>query len=284
MLFYAILIVVNPAFRFLKQKNVAGFLKAIFEYIEVEVSGMAEENLTSMEQVDLNGEYSREAFRDEGDANWEALEKAMEEKTHLTIKVESVVNKGVITTVEGIRGFIPASHLDLHHVEDLNTFVGKELEVQVIDLDKQKNRLVLSAREVLREKAAAERAEKIASLPIGSLMEGKVETIKPYGAFINLGEGLSGLLHVSQISNKRIPSPDTVLSVGQDVKVKLIAIKDGKLSLSMKNLDGKTPERGNRDGGYRRDRNDKREHIKLPQTEDLTTNLGSLLKDFRLDS
>lgn len=242
---------------------------------------MADENLTSMEQVDLDGEFSKEAFRDEGDANWEALEKDLAEKTHLTVKVENVVNKGVVTTVEGIRGFIPASHLALTHVEDLNTFVGKEIEVQVIDLDKQKNRLVLSAREVLREQAQAARAEKIASIPVGTLMDGKVESIKPYGAFVDLGDGVSGLLHVSQIANKRIKTPEDVLSVGQDVKVKVIAVKDGKLSLSMKNLDGKAPERDAR--APREDRHEKREHIKLPQTEDLTTNLGSLLSGIKLD-
>lgn len=242
---------------------------------------MADENLTSMEQVDLDGEFSKEAFRDEGDANWEALEKDMAEKTHLTVKVESVVNKGVVTTVEGIRGFIPASHLALTHVDDLNTFVGKEIEVQVIDLDKQKNRLVLSAREVLREQAKAARAEKIASVEVGTLMDGKVESIKPYGAFIDLGDGLSGLLHVSQIANKRIKTPEDVLSVGQDVKVKVIAVKDGKLSLSMKNLDGKAPERAER--APREDRRERKEHIKLPQTEDLTTNLGALLQGIKLD-
>ncbi|MEE0955953.1 MAG: S1 RNA-binding domain-containing protein [Eubacterium sp.] len=242
---------------------------------------MADENLTSMEQVDLDGEFSKEAFRDEGDANWEALEKDLEEKTHLTVKVENTVNKGVVTTVEGIRGFIPASHLALTHVDDLNTFVGKEIEVQVIDLDKQKNRLVLSAREVLREQAKAARAEKIASIEVGSLMDGKVESIKDYGAFIDLGDGISGLLHVSQIANKRIKTPEDVLSVGQDVKVKVIAVKDGKLSLSMKNLDGKAPERENR--APREDRGEKKEHIKLPQTGDLTTNLGSLLSGIKLD-
>ena len=102
------------------------------------------------------------------------------------------------------------------------------------------------------------------------MTEGKVESIQPYGAFIDLGDGLSGLVHVSQISDKRIKSPDVVLKVGDTVKVKVIAIKDGKLSLSMKALKDVAAEEV------------REEKVVLPKSEELTTNLGELFKNIKL--
>ena len=155
----------------------------------------------------------------------------LEEKKELTVKVSEVVNAGVVAYVEGIRGFIPASKLSLNYVEDLNEYLNKDIQVQVFDLDKEKDRLILSAREILREKADEERKEKISNVEVGLVTEGTVEILQPYGAFINLGNGLSGLVHISQICAKRIKHPSAVLAVGDKVKVKVIAIKDGKLSV-----------------------------------------------------
>ena len=103
------------------------------------------------------------------------------------------------------------------------------------------------------------------------MTEGKVESIQPYGAFIDLGEGLSGLVHVSQISDKRIKTPDAVLKVGDTVKVKVIAIKDGKLSLSIKALKDVAAEEV------------REEKVVLPKSEELTTSLGELFKNIKLD-
>lgn len=105
---------------------------------------------------------------------------------------------------------------------------------------------------------------------IGLITEGTVETIKPYGAFVNIGNGLSGLVHVSQISEKRIKTPEDVLSVGDQVKVKVIAVKDGKLSLSMKALNDTDSEEM------------QEEDFQLPETEAATTNLGSLFANIKL--
>ncbi len=102
------------------------------------------------------------------------------------------------------------------------------------------------------------------------MTEGKVESIQPYGAFIDLGDGLSGLVHVSQISEKRIKSPDVVLKVGDTVKVKVIAVKDGKLSLSMKALNDVAAEEI------------REEKVILPKSEELTTSLGDLFKNIKL--
>ena len=167
---------------------------------------------------------------------WDKLRKYKEEGTNLKVKIAGIVKSGVVAYLEGIRGFIPASKLDLNYVEEdaLNDWLGKEIEVRVITADEDDDHLVLSAREILREKAAEERKAKISNVEIGLVTEGTVESIQPYGAFIDLGNGLSGLVHVSQICEKRIKTPAAVLKVGDKVKVKVINVKDGKLSLSMK--------------------------------------------------
>ena len=151
---------------------------------------------------------------------WDDLKELMDQGTVLTLKIGGVVNGGVITYVHGIRGFIPASHLALSYVEDLNTYLNQTVEAKIITVDASKKRLVLSVREVLRDQKAQEKQEKFARIQIGDIMEGKVENITGYGAFIDLGEGLSGLVHISQISQKRIQSVHEVLKEGDTVKVK----------------------------------------------------------------
>ena len=167
---------------------------------------------------------------------WDRLKQYQEEKTILKIKVSESVNQGVTAYVEGIRGFIPASQLALDYVEDTTEFVGKTLEVRVITVDSDRQKLVLSAKDVLKEKEAERLNHKISMIVPGTVVEGRVESLMPYGAFVDLGDGLSGLVHISQISLKRIKSPADVLNVGDEVTVKIIGIKDGKISLSMKAL------------------------------------------------
>lgn len=202
---------------------------------------------------------------------WKKLQEYMDEKTVLDIKVGGVVKGGVVAYVEGIRGFIPASRLSLSYVENLEDWLNQELQVQVITVEPEKKRLVLSARELLKEKAEEERRAKISNVKVGLVTEGTVESIQPYGAFVDLGEGLSGLVHVSQISDKRIKTPDAVLKVGDTVKVKVIAIKDGKLSLSMKALKDVAAEEV------------REEKVEIPKAEELTTNLGELFKNLKLN-
>lgn len=201
---------------------------------------------------------------------WDKLRTYLKEGTNLTVKVGGIVKSGVIAYVEGIRGFIPASKLALHYVEDLEEWLGKTIEVRVITADEEDNHLVLSAREILREKEAEEKKARISNVQIGLVTEGTVESIQPYGAFIDLGNGLSGLVHISQISEKRIKSPSAVLKVGDKVKVKVINVKDGKLSLSMKALNDVAAEEI------------QEEEVELPQTESLSTSLGSLFKNLKL--
>lgn len=203
---------------------------------------------------------------------WDKLKELQESGEVLDVVVKGIVNGGAIAYVEGVRGFIPASKLALNYVEDTEEYLNRPLQVRVIDVDKEKKRLVLSAKEILREKAEEERRNKISNIEVGFVTEGTVESLQPYGAFVDLGNGVSGLVHISQICEKRIKKPSEAVSVGDKVKVKVIAIKDGKLSLSIKeasDLMAKEVEE---------------EVFELPESgEEATTSLGSLFANIKLD-
>ena len=166
--------------------------------------------------------------------SWDVLEQMKEEKTDVTVKVSEAVNGGAVAYVEGIRGFIPASQLDLNYVEDPSAYIGKTLKVRVITVDQEKEKLVLSAKEILKEQQKEEHDHKVAMIVPGTILEGTVESLQTYGAFIDLKDGLSGLVHISQICQKRIKKPSEVLKVGDKVKVKVLNTNDGKISLSIK--------------------------------------------------
>ena len=166
--------------------------------------------------------------------SWDVLEQMKEEKTDVTVKVSEAVNGGAVAYVEGIRGFIPASQLDLNYGEDPSAYVGKTLKVRVITVDQEKEKLVLSAKEILKEQQKEEHDHKVAMIVPGTILEGTVESLQTYGAFIDLKDGLSGLVHISQICQKRIKKPSEVLKAGDKVKVKVLNTNDGKISLSIK--------------------------------------------------
>ena len=199
---------------------------------------------------------------------WNIVARYMDEQENLTVKVEGIVSGGVIVYLEGIRGFIPASRLSLSYVDNIESYLLQEIEVRVVDVDQAENRLVLSAREILKEKEQQELARKLSSVEVGSVMDGVVESLQNYGAFVRLTNGLSGLVHISQISDKRIKSPSDVLHIGDKIQVKVIGIKDGKISLSIKALI--EPEE------------EVVEEVEIPESEDIGTSLGDLFKNIRL--
>lgn len=231
---------------------------------------MADNNMT-MDDFSKAIDTSFDTFKDEGELAWENVKQLKEAQTNITVTVDGIVNKGVVATVEGIRGFVPASRLALGRVEDLNEYLGKEIQVRVTEVDEDKNRLILSCREILREEAAAAKKAAVNAVAVGSVMEGVVESLQAYGAFVRLSNGLSGLVHVSQISNTRIKHPSVVLSEGDAVTVKVIAIKDGKLSLSIKAL--LEPEK---------EEEEVVEKVEIPKAEAISTSLGDLLKGIKL--
>lgn len=165
---------------------------------------------------------------------WDKLQQAKENGTIERVKVAEAVNAGVTTYLYGIRAFIPASQLALTYVEDPSEFVGKELDVVVSDVDREKAKLVLSAKTVLRERAAQDKKSRIGRLQTGLITKGTVEKIMPFGAFVNIGEDLSGLVHISEICGRRLKSVHEVLKEGDEVTVKILDVKDGKISLSIK--------------------------------------------------
>ena len=139
---------------------------------------------------------------------WEKLQQMMEDGTVVKVRIKESVPSGVVAFLEGIRAFIPASQLALDYVENTEEWIGKEVEAKVITVDPEKEKLVLSAKRVAKEAAIEERNHKISMIVPGTVMEGTVESLMPYGAFINLGNGLSGLVHISQICcDSRILSP-----------------------------------------------------------------------------
>ena len=200
---------------------------------------------------------------------WEKLKNLMEERTVVTVKISENVKSGAVAYLEGIRGFIPASKLTDGYVEDLSEWDGKSLEVTVITADEENHRLVLSGREVAREKKQEEKKKQIAKCEVGAVMTGTVDTLKPYGAFVTLENGLSGLLHISQISTQRIKHPGVVLKEGQEVRVKIISTADGKISLSMKAL--------------AEEDNEPEEVFDYKESGQASTGLGALLKGIKLN-
>ena len=142
---------------------------------------------------------------------WDKLREMMEQQTVVTVRIKESVPSGVVAFLEGIRAFIPASQLSADYVEDTDAWIGKDVRVVVITVDPEKNKLVLSGKVVARQEREEERNHRIAMLVPGSVVEGTVESIMPYGAFINIGNGISGLVHISQISQKRISSVHEVL-------------------------------------------------------------------------
>lgn len=175
-------------------------------------------------------------------AAWDKLRSLFENQEIVNVKVKEQVPSGVVTYLEGIRAFIPASQLSLSYVEDTSVYVGKQLEARVITVDEKANKLVLSAKSVLRDLEEEGNRRKMSAIIPGTILKGTVETLQPYGAFVQLENGLTGLVHISKISMKRINKPSEVLKVGQEVKVMVLKIEDGKISLSIKDVDTNTSD------------------------------------------
>ena len=203
---------------------------------------------------------------------WDVLKGYLEDESVHTVRVKGIVPSGVVAYLEGIRGFIPASQLSLDYVEDCNPFLGKDLDVRVITVDRDKEKLVLSAKTVLRKQQEEARNHRISMLVPGSVVEGTVESLMPYGAFVNLGDGLSGLVHISQICQKRIKHPGEILKEGQKVKAKLLNTNNHKISLSMKALEEEMVDTEAEDAAA----------AEYSSNEQATTSLGSLLAGIKL--
>ncbi|MGP3777725.1 bifunctional 4-hydroxy-3-methylbut-2-enyl diphosphate reductase/30S ribosomal protein S1 [Halanaerobium saccharolyticum] len=167
---------------------------------------------------------------------WEKIVEAHENDEVIEAEVTKEVKGGLVVDV-GVRGFIPASHVAIGYVDDLSDYVGETLRLKVIEVERDNNNVVLSAKKVLEKERAAKKEETLASLEEGQTVEGTVTKLVDFGAFIDLG-GIEGLLHISEMSWGRIESPAEVLSEGEKVEVQVLGVnkEEERISLGLKQL------------------------------------------------
>ena len=157
------------------------------------------------------------------------------EEEVVTVKGTRAVKGGLSVEFEGVRGFIPASMLDTRFVRNTERFVGQEFDAKIKEVDPKENRFILSRREVVEAATAAARAEVFGKLAVGDVVTGKVARITSFGAFIDLG-GVDGLVHLTELSHERNVSPKSVVTVGEEIQVKVLDLneEEGRVSLSLK--------------------------------------------------
>ncbi|AZV51112.1 30S ribosomal protein S1 [Bacillus halotolerans] len=170
----------------------------------------------------------------DADRAWEDLEKKFETKEVFEAEVKDVVKGGLVVDI-GVRGFIPASLVEAHFVEDFTDYKGKTLSLLVVELDRDKNRVILSHRAVVESEQANKKQDLLQSLEVGSVLDGKVQRLTDFGAFVDIG-GIDGLVHISQLSHSHVEKPSDVVEEGQEVKVKVLSVDrdNERISLSIK--------------------------------------------------
>ncbi len=228
----------------------------------------AEELEASYKEYDQRQSQTYVAEETPDAEEWQELRQMQADKTVVKVKIKEIVKGGAIAYVNDRKAFIPASQLSLEYVEKLEDWVGRYIETYIITVDPEKKRLVLSAKELLKERREAEKKERMAAFKTGDIVEGTVDSLKAYGAFVKLAEGVDGLLHISQISSQRIKHPGVVLKEGQKIKVKILSAEGGKLSLSMKGLEPKEAEES--------------VHFEYKNSGQVSTSMADLLKNIKL--
>ncbi|MGM1046074.1 small subunit ribosomal protein S1 [Paenibacillus uliginis N3/975] len=165
---------------------------------------------------------------------WESLEKHFADQDAIEVVVADVVKGGLVVDV-GARGFIPASMVERHFVEDFSDYKGRTLRVKVKELDRENNKVILSQKDVLEEEFEANKQKVMADLKEGQVLEGTVQRLTQFGAFVDVG-GVDGLVHVSEIAWSHVEKPSDALSEGDKVTVKVLKVdpEKGKISLSIK--------------------------------------------------
>lgn len=186
-----------------------------------------------------DGEGNVELSKKRADAVkvWDELSELQSEGKSVTVKVKEAVKGGAVAYIKGIRAFIPASQLAAGFVEDINSFVGKDLEVKIIELDKDKNKVILSGKEVAKEAKESKKQELWNSIKKGEKRTGTVTRLARFGAFVDLG-GVDGLIHNQDLSWKRIVDPAEIVSVGDKVEVYVLDFdkEKGRISLGLKEI------------------------------------------------
>lgn len=186
-------------------------------------------------KVDMeSGQVALSKRRAEQSEAWARMQAQFESQEAFEIEVRDVVKGGLVADV-GVRAFIPASLVDRRFVEDLKEFKGQTLKVKVVELDPEKNKLILSRRAVLEEEQESRVQELMAKLQPGEVIEGVVQRLTDFGAFVDVG-GADGLVHISELSHTHVEHPSDVVKEGDHVKVRVLRVdpEAGKISLSIK--------------------------------------------------
>ncbi|MDM5229375.1 30S ribosomal protein S1 [Cytobacillus sp. NJ13] len=192
--------------------------------------------------------------------SWETLEKKFNEGEVFEAEIKDVVKGGLVVDL-GVRGFVPASLVEAHFVEDFTDYKGKTMTFKIVELDKDKNRLILSHRAVIEEEKGKQKHQVLESLQAGQVLDGTVQRITDFGAFVDIG-GIDGLVHISQLSYEHVEKPSDVVEEGQKVKVKVLSVDrdNERISLSIKetlpgpwdNISEKAPKGSTLDGTVKR--------------------------------
>ena len=196
----------------------------------VELDQTLELKIIKLEEDDLV--LSKRAV--DAEKAWVELQEKFNSGHVFDVTVKDIVNGGLVVDL-GVRGFIPASLVEVHYVEDFADYKGKTLAVKIVELDREKNRVILSHKAVVELELDSKKKEAISSLKEGDVVEGTVQRLTDFGAFVNVG-GVDGLVHISQISHERVEQPSEVLEQGQKVKVKVLSVDADtqRISLSIK--------------------------------------------------
>ncbi|WP_019638957.1 30S ribosomal protein S1 [Paenibacillus fonticola] len=198
----------------------------------VEVGQEVETKVVSIDDEKERLVLSKRAIDSEN--AWEVLQQRFESQETFEVTVADVVKGGIVADV-GVRGFIPASMVERHFVEDFSDYKGRTLRVKVKEIDPENNKVILSQKDVLDEEFEANKLKVMSELQEGQVIEGTVQRLTQFGAFVDVG-GVDGLVHVSEIAWSHVEKPADVLSEGEQVKVKVLKVdpEKGKISLSIK--------------------------------------------------
>ncbi|WP_019122478.1 30S ribosomal protein S1 [Brevibacillus massiliensis] len=165
---------------------------------------------------------------------WEELSRKMESGEVLEAEVKEVVKGGLVVDV-GLRGFIPASMVERHFVEDFSDYKGRTLTLKVVEMDREKNKVILSHKAVLEDELKKQKSSLLESLQPGQVLDGTVQRLTDFGVFVDIG-GIDGLVHVSELAWNRVEKPSDVVKEGDKVQVKVLKVdkENERISLSIK--------------------------------------------------
>ena len=203
--------------------------------LNIKVSDQVEVFIERLEDANGQAILSREKARRE--ESWVNLEKALEKQQRVNGVIFGKVKGGFTVDLEGATAFLPGSQVDIRPIKDLGVLMGTPQPFQILKMDRRRGNIVVSRRAVLEDSRAEARTELVANLEEGQVLQGVIKNITDYGAFVDLG-GVDGLLHVTDISWKRINHPSEALQIGESVQVKVIKFNEEtqRISLGIKQL------------------------------------------------